>query len=155
MARARLDPAVAAHLDWLGFVVPTGLVVSASALVSAGAILERRDAEGQRLLLSCLAGAGEEGTGAPEPRLADFRTFAERVLGWSFSPEYYAGTPEQPIPPELTLPLPDHGETLRPDLPSSTTAPASTAPPPAPVASSCRRTAGWSASCAPPACPPG
>ena len=46
MAMARLDPAVVAHLEWLGFVQPTGLVVSATALVRAGAILDRSDIEG-------------------------------------------------------------------------------------------------------------
>jgi len=130
MARGTLDPAILAHLEWLGFVRPTGLVVSAPALVRAGAILERRDAEGQRLLRACMAGetaaagAVREPPAAPygagsaeaEARLPDFRRFAERVLGWSFSPRGYAGAPERPIPPELEVPLPDHGETLRPDF---------------------------------------
>ena len=40
---AKLDPAILAHLEWIGFVRPTGLVVSAPALVRAGAILDRRD----------------------------------------------------------------------------------------------------------------
>ena len=35
MARRKLDPAVLAHLEWLGFVKPTGLVVSAPALARA------------------------------------------------------------------------------------------------------------------------
>ncbi len=38
---AKLDPAILAHLEWIGFVRPTGLVVSAPALVHAGAILDR------------------------------------------------------------------------------------------------------------------
>jgi len=130
MARGRLDPAVLAHLEWLGFVRPTGLVVSAPALARAGAILERRDAEGQRLLRDCIEGGTAVTTGAvretpappygeasteADPRIADFRLLAERVLDWNFSPKGYAGTPEQPIPPELEVPLPDYGETLRPD----------------------------------------
>ena len=36
---AKPDPEVAAHLEWLGYVQPTGLVVSAAALVRAGAVL--------------------------------------------------------------------------------------------------------------------
>jgi hypothetical protein len=130
MAREKLDPAVLAHLEWLGFVRPTGLVVSAPALVRAGAILDRRDAEGQRRLRACLDGgeAGQPdrvrdaapayGTARPdaEPQIRDFRAFAQSVLGWSFSPKGYAGTAESPIPPELELPLPDYGETLRPDF---------------------------------------
>ena len=50
----KIDPEILAHLEWLGFIRPTGLVVSAPALVRAGAILDRRDAEGQRLLRACV-----------------------------------------------------------------------------------------------------
>ncbi|MCY4349856.1 MAG: hypothetical protein OXC25_08405 [Thiotrichales bacterium] len=39
---ARFDPQIAAHLEWLGFVRPTGLVVSAPALVKAGALLTEK-----------------------------------------------------------------------------------------------------------------
>src|SRR4051812_28192677 len=106
---AKLDPAVLAHLEWLGFVQPTGLVVSAPALVRAGAILDRRDAEGQRLLRECLAGEDD-------PVIDDFIGFARRVLGWSFSPKGYAGMDDTPIPPELEVALPEYGETLRPDF---------------------------------------
>ena len=117
MASHKIDPEIVAHLEWIGFVRPTGLVVSAPALVRAGAILDRRDAEGQRLLRAVRRGADvfdpKEG---PVPYLPDFRRFAESVLGWSFSPKGYAGTPECPIPAELEVPLPDYGETLRPDF---------------------------------------
>ncbi len=107
---AKVDPHVLAHLEWLGFVQPTGLVVSAPALVRAGAILNTRDAEGQRLLRSSV-----DMTGDADPQVGDFRVFARTVLGWRFSPKGYAGTPEAPIPSELEVPLPDAGETLRPD----------------------------------------
>ncbi len=127
---AKLDPEILAHLEWIGFVRPTGLVVSAPALVRAGAILDRRDVEGQRLLRECLdpgsstAHAVRERPAVaygpvakdPSPRIRDFRAFAASVLGWSFSPKGYAGTAETPLPAELEVPLPDYGETLRPDL---------------------------------------
>ena len=106
-----LDPALFAHLEWLGFVRPTGLVVSAPALVRAGAILPRNDAEGQRLLLSCLADQPDTG-----PLLTDFHQFARTVLGWSFAPQGYAGINVSTIPPELLVPLLEYGETLAPDL---------------------------------------
>src|SRR4051794_37180153 len=110
---AKLDPNVLAHLEWIGFVRPTGLVVSAPALVKAGAILDRRDAEGQIRLASCLETVrGEEGEVAIVP---EFRAFAESVLGWSFSPKGYAGTSESPIPSELEVVLTDYDETLAPD----------------------------------------
>src|SRR3954462_5980929 len=75
---ASVDPEILAHLEWLGFVQPTGLVVSAPALVRAGAILDRRDVAGQELLRDSLApGAPEE-----EPAIADFEQFARDVFGW-------------------------------------------------------------------------
>ena len=114
---ARLDPQIAAHLEWIGFVRPTGLVVSAPALVKAGALLNRRDSEGQQLLRWCVEERGRDaGGGAPEPGplLPDFRSFASSVLGWNFSPAGYAGTDEAPIPAELEAVLPDGGEVLRP-----------------------------------------
>ena len=113
---AKLDPARLAHLEWIGFVRPTGLVVSAPALVRAGAILDRRDAEGQRALRTCLEERTFAGEKEPAAWLPDFRAFAESVLGWSFSPKGYVGLDESPIPPELEVPLLDYGETLRPDL---------------------------------------
>ena len=118
---AKLDPQIAAHLEWIGFVRPTGLVVSAPALVKAGALLNRRDAEGQQLLRGCVEEPrhGRDVVGAatePEPRLPDFRAFASSVLGWNFSPAGYAGTEEAPIPPDLEAVLPEGGEVLRPDF---------------------------------------
>ena len=113
---ARLDPQVVAHLEWIGFVRPTGLVVSAPALVRAGAILDRRDAEGQRLLRGCTEEREFDPKEGPAPWLPNFPGFANSVLGWSFSPKGYTGTTESPIPPELEVALPDFGETLRPDF---------------------------------------
>jgi hypothetical protein len=113
---ARLDPEVLAHLEWIGFVRPTGLVVSAPALVRAGAILDRRDIEGQNALRACVGERVFEPTEGPVPYLASFSAFAESVLGWSFSPKGYAGTVDSPIPPALEVALPEYGETLRPDF---------------------------------------
>ena len=105
---ARPDPDIAAHLEWIGFVRPTGLVVSASALVQAGVILDRRDAEGQRRLRECVNPMESE------PCLTDFRAFAEAVLGWRFSANGYAGTDDAPLPAELEMRVADTGEVLRP-----------------------------------------
>lgn len=110
----RIDPQVLAHLEWLGFVQPTGLVVSAPALVRAGAILDRGDAEGQALLRECIEERPVAASAAPVPIIRDFPAFARSVLGWSFSTRAYAGTPEQPVPAELEVSL--EGEPLRPDF---------------------------------------
>ena len=109
------DLEIDAHLEWIGFVRPTGLVVSAPALVRAGAVLPR-DPEGQRRLRACVAERRFRPDGEPEPWLPDFRAFAASVLGWSFSPKGYAGTDDSPMPPELETPLQEGGEVLRPDF---------------------------------------
>src|SRR5438876_2202720 len=126
---AKLDPEILAHLEWLGFVRPTGLVVSAPALVRAGAILDRRDVEGQRLVRDCVEEGTFDAKAVVVPYLPDFRAFAESVLGWTFSPKGYAGTAENPIPPELEVPLPDYGETLSPDFAVRELEPQKGAPP--------------------------
>ena len=81
---ARLDSNTRVHLEWMGFVQPHGLVVSAPALTHAGAILNRNDAQGQTLLRNCVTEAGEN----DEPLIGEFRKFARSVLGWGFSPKF-------------------------------------------------------------------
>ena len=110
------NPLVAAHLEWIGFVRPTGLVVSAPALVKAGVILNRHDTGGQQLLKECVkdAAGSRTATDDQEPLLPNFRTFAQRVLGWTFSATGYAGTAEAPIATDLEMPLPESGVVFRP-----------------------------------------
>ena len=110
------DPNTRAHLEWLGFIQPNGLVVSAPALIKAGAILNRQDAEGQGRLAGCVDQRAIFPGRDPEPCVRDFREFASAVLGWGFSPNGYAGTEAAPVPSDLTVVLPDYGETLRPDF---------------------------------------
>ena len=110
------DPDTRAHLEWLGFLQPKGLVVSAPALAKAGAILNRQDMEGWSRLLGCIRERESDPGRGPEPCIPDFRGFAAAVLGWGFSPLGYAGTEEAPIPTALEVPLPDYGEVLRPDF---------------------------------------
>ena len=91
-------------------------MVSAPALVKAGAILNRQDAEGQGLLAGCVDTRAVFPGPDPEPCVRDFREFASAVLGWGFSSKGYAGTEEAPVPADLTVVLPDYGETLHPDF---------------------------------------
>ncbi len=113
---ARPNANTLAHLEWLGFVQPTGLVVSAPALDKAGVVLQRSDREGQQRLQATVE-ARRFGEGdAPRPFLPDFEEFARSVLDWRFSPRGYAGGPGASLPDELSLHLPDYGETLRPDF---------------------------------------
>ncbi len=112
----RTDSTVSAHLEWLGFVQPKGLVVSPIALQRAGATLESRDTEGQRLLRECVESRRFAPANDDAPCLPCFRSFAQQVLGWSFSPRGYCGTEEQPVPDELRVFLADYGTTLAPDF---------------------------------------
>ena len=112
----KTDPNIQAHQEWIGFVQPTGLVVSAPALVRAGAILPRRDTEGQRVLAACLTDTPALPEQDALPVLPDFEEFARAVLGWSFSPAGFAGGPAGEIPDELVVALPELGMTLTPDL---------------------------------------
>ena len=110
------DPNTRSHLEWLGFIQPNGLVVSAPALVKAGAILNRQDAQGQALLAGCVEQRVVTPGRDPEPCVRDFQEFASAVLGWGFSSRGYAGTAESPVPADLAVVLPDYGETLQPDF---------------------------------------
>ena len=113
---AKPSPYVRDHLEWLGFIQPTGLVVSAHALVQAGAVLDRRDIEGQRLLSECVRERAFRASAEPEPYLPDFEAFARSVLGWRFSPSGYAGMGDSPVPPELEVSLQEYRDVLRPRL---------------------------------------
>jgi len=103
----KVDPAVRAHLEWLGFVQPTGLVVSAHALSQAGAILRQNDRGTQQRVIDVLDRTGDEA--APS-----FEDFASEVLDWSWKPKFYWGKDGSPVPEDLHVALPDFQETLSP-----------------------------------------
>ncbi len=112
----RVDSETQAHLDWMGFVRPHGLVVSAPALVRAGAILNRNDTDGQELLRNCVEERAFGNEREAEPWVPDFEAFAGQVLGWRFSPRAFAkASDSQSTVDSLAIPLPEYDETLRPD----------------------------------------
>lgn len=100
-----------AHLQWLGYVQPEGLVVSVPALLEAQAHLDKSsESELHRQFLEFLA---QDRKGEREPRIPNFHDFALRFLQWpekSFA-DFRNGAP---TPDELTVAMPDYGETLRP-----------------------------------------
>ena len=104
------DPAIVAHQEWLGYVQPTGLVVSIPALLEARAHLNRNFGPDHRRFLEALPSNGD---GAPIPVIHDFPQFAYSVLGWTAS-DLYGAPGATPVPDSLEAPLPEYGETLRP-----------------------------------------
>ena len=100
-----------AHLQWLGYVQPEGLVVSVPALLEAQAHLNKSgESELHRQFLGFLA---QDRKGEREPRIADFRAFALHFLEWPEKSlaDFRNGAP---TPDDLTVAMPDYGETLRP-----------------------------------------
>ncbi len=116
MRKNKIDPGILDHLEWLGFVKPVGLVVSAPALVRAGAILNRRDTEGQCALRELIEQRMLETKSGGEDVALDFEPLARKVLGWSFSPKGFAGTADSPVPEDLSTQLSEGGPALAPDF---------------------------------------
>ncbi len=127
----RIPPEQRDHRDWLALAQPTGLVVAPAALVQRNAILNRRDREGQELLLEWLD-EFDPARIAHDPTAA-FRAFAKSILGWSFSSCWYA-VRGRDNDGRIRLPsvrLPEYDETLSADFavgaPDSSPAPSAPA----------------------------
>src|ERR1700722_561071 len=104
------DPAILAHQEWLGYVQPTGLVVSIPSLIEASAFLNRNYGPEHQRLLSALP---QDRDGSPVPEISDFARFAQDVFGWDT--ELVLGSPgAEPVPPELEVNLENYNKTLRP-----------------------------------------
>jgi N-6 DNA Methylase len=104
------DPAIVAHQEWIGYVQPTGLVVSIPALIEASAFLNRNYGPDHQRFLSALP---QDSEGEPIPEIPDFVGFARDVLGWDT--DLMLGAPgADPVPTELEAVLENYNETLRP-----------------------------------------
>ena len=101
------DPVIRAHQEWLGFLQPSGLVVSPPVLAAAGAQVNRNIAPEQMKL----KGVAE----LPDRTCAitDFPSFVQDFLGWA--PTDLAGAPGGPeLPRSLDVALSHYGEVLSP-----------------------------------------
>jgi hypothetical protein len=103
------DPAIVAHQEWLGYVQPTGLVVSIPALIDASAFLNRNYGPDHQRFLSALP---QDADGETIPEISSFVRFAQDVLGWDTALLVGAGT--DPVPAELEVNLENYNDTLRP-----------------------------------------
>jgi hypothetical protein len=98
------DPEILAHLEWLGYVQPVGLVVSIPALLAAQAHVGRISPADH---LAFLASLPRDKSGEVVPEIRDLREFVESVLAWE-------PTDLQEPPASLEVALPEYHETLRP-----------------------------------------
>jgi hypothetical protein len=104
------DPIARDHLEWFGYVQPEGLVVSLPALLDTGAAINRNFIPLHRRFLEVLP---LDRDGKPVSQLRSFPELAAKVLGWER--ELLYGAPgSASVPEDLSAPLPDYGETLKP-----------------------------------------
>src|SRR5262249_14072431 len=95
-----------AHQEWLGYLQPSGLVVSPPALVAAQAFPQKNIAPQQQRLIELVGDTDPE-------TVSDFPRFTQDFLGWESRD--LAGGPDGPeLPESLTVALPEYGDSLRP-----------------------------------------
>jgi hypothetical protein len=98
------DPEVLAHLEWLGYVQPVGLVVSIPALLAAQAHVGRINPADHQAFLACLPRDKDDEV---VPEIRELREVVQSALAWE-------ATDLQEPPTSLEVPLPEYHETLRP-----------------------------------------
>src|SRR5260221_3113374 len=106
------DPAIAAHKDWIGYVQPSGLVVSIPALIDANAVINQNYAPEHRRFLSAVPADKD---GEPIAEIRGFAGFAKDVFAWS-DRDFYGSPGGPPLPDSLEVTLPEYHEMLRPTL---------------------------------------
>ena len=100
------------HQEWLGYVQPVGLVVSAPAMLAAECQINRNMGPIHQRFMSALPLDESE---EPIPEIPDFATFAQNVLDWRS--EDLIPFPVDDVPKELQsleVVLDAYNETLRP-----------------------------------------
>lgn len=103
------DPEVLAHLEWIGFVQPVGLVVSIPALLNAEVYANRNVAPLHQKFLSCLQ---KDAKDQPLPKLVSFPHFALTVLDWDQSDLIKVDALPPSEAKQLELVLPEYQESL-------------------------------------------
>ncbi|MCR9294819.1 MAG: hypothetical protein NXI32_19030, partial [bacterium] len=107
------SPEELAHLEWLGYVQPVGLVVSIPALLEAQCYVNKNIMGEHARFLGCLVA---EANGNNLPEIADFALFTQQLLGWDAADlrEVPKLGPLAGEMASLEVILPQYNETLRP-----------------------------------------
>jgi len=107
------SPEELAHLEWLGYVQPTGLVVSVPAMLEAQCYINKNISGEHARFLDCLLRDKKDEI---VPEIKDFAAFARKCLDWE--EEDLKDIPQRVSLPEelssLEVILPQYHETLRP-----------------------------------------
>jgi len=108
------SPEEYAHLEWLGYVQPVGLVVSVPAMLEAQCYINKNIIDEHKRFLECLP---LDKKSEVVPELRDFVEFARKCLGWE--EQDLAEVPQKSALPDnmsrLEVILPQYKETLRPN----------------------------------------
>jgi hypothetical protein len=107
------SPEELAHIEWLGYVQPVGLVVSIPAMLEAQCYVNKNIMAEHARFLNCLA---RDSAGNLQTEIRDLREFVQSVLGWEA--DDLISLPERGRLPsdytDLEVVLPQYHETLRP-----------------------------------------
>ncbi len=107
------SPEELAHIEWLGYVQPVGLVVSIPAMLEAQCYVNKNIMAEHARFLNCLA---RDSAGNVQTEIRDLREFVQSVLGWE-SDDLISLPERGRLPSEhadLEVVLPQYHETLRP-----------------------------------------
>jgi len=107
------DPELTAHLEWLGYIQPVGLVVSAPSLLQAQAHVNSNVIPQHQRFLACLPVDKHDEV---VPQIEDFPAFVRQVLDWTESDLVaFDDAAKSGIDVSgLEVVLPEYNETLRP-----------------------------------------
>src|SRR5208337_4073449 len=107
------NPELLAHIEWLGYLQPVGLVVSPPALADSQAFPSKNIIPEHSRFLEHVEQVSAKAKDEPQPSIRDFPHFATQILGWE--PADLIGTAEGgPVPDSLEVTLTEYNETLRP-----------------------------------------
>ncbi len=107
------DPELLAHQEWLGYLQPVGLVVSAPALLQAQAYVNRNILPEHQRFLNWVQEGRPTPDAHPVAAVTDLPGLFCDVFGWEPG-DLLGGPGAEPLPASLEVVLTDYQETLRP-----------------------------------------
>ena len=107
------DPDNEAHREWLGYVQPVGLVVSAPALLAAAATVNRNIAATHREFLEWVNEVRLSSAAEPVRVVRDLAGLLHSVFQWQRA-DFVGAEGAAKLPETLEIPLTNYEETLRP-----------------------------------------